>query len=96
MIGDRKLIGLSRDMAERALADLLAGAPSTDVPAAEPRPNWQIIRGHQIIDCRDENEAKQLARALRRKGAKIAVRLSSDHRILRTIEARDLRAWLSD
>lgn len=95
VVGDRKLVGLSRDAAERALADLLTAKPVPNSPWLNALPKWQVVNGHQIIDCRDESEAKIVARKLIRMGPNIVARMTSDQQVLRAMEAYDLRAWLS-
>jgi hypothetical protein len=94
-IGKRKLVRLSREAAEAALARLLAAEPQSDQPTQKVG-QWQVLHGHQIIDCRDEHEAKAVARTLIGKGAKVAVRLLQGDRLVRLIEERlELRSWLS-
>lgn len=95
VVGDRKLVGLSRDAAEQALADLLAAKPVPSLPWLNAPPRWQVVYGRQIIDCRDEHEAKIVARKLIRMGPKTVARMTSNHQVLRAMEAHDLRAWLS-
>jgi predicted esterase len=95
VVGNRKLVGLSRDAAERALADLIAAKPVPSSPWLNAPPNWQIVFGHQIIDCSDEHEAKIVARKLTEKGTKVVAQMFSDGQVLRAMEAQDLRAWLS-
>jgi hypothetical protein len=95
MLSDRKLIRLSRDAAESALADLLAANRQVKMSAAEAEPRWEIQYGHEFIDCHDEHEAKIVARKLIRKGAKIVARMVLGDRVLRAIDGPDLRAWLS-
>jgi hypothetical protein len=95
VVGNRKLVGLSRDVAERALEDLLAAKPVPNSPWLNSPPEWQIVCGHRIVDCSDEHEAKIVARKLIEKGTKVVVRMSSGGQMLRAMEARDLRDWLS-
>jgi hypothetical protein len=95
LIGDRKLVRLSRDAAEAALAELLAVKSESKRPTASTRGKWQVVYGHNVIDCRDEHEAKIVVRRLIGKRLKVVARMSSGERVLRTIEGPDLRAWLS-
>jgi hypothetical protein len=96
VVGDRKLVRLSREAAEAALARLLAAEPQPDQPT-QMAGQWQVLYGHQIIDCRDEHEARTVARGLIRKGAKVAARLIQGDRVVRLIEGRiELRSWASN
>lgn len=95
VVGNRKLVGLSREAAERAFAQLLASASEASLAAVAAMPKWQIVYGPQIIECRDEYEAQLVARKLIRKGAKITVRMMSGDRVLRAIDGHEMRSWLS-
>jgi len=94
-LNNRKLIRLSRKDAEATFAQLLSPEEqSTGV--AQPAHQWQLLYGHEVVDCRDEHEAKILARTLIKKGLTVSARLSDGQTILWTIEGRDqTRAWLS-
>ncbi|WP_024512079.1 hypothetical protein [Bradyrhizobium sp. ARR65] len=88
---NRKLVGLSREVAERALADSLAAKPVPNSPWLNAPPNWQILCGAQI-DYSNEREANTVARTLIGKSTNVVVRIFSDGQVLREMEAHDLRA----
>jgi hypothetical protein len=95
-LDNRKLIRLSREAAEAALARLL----SPEEPLATQRPHragqWQVLYGHEVVDCRDESEAKTIARTLLKKRLRVSARLIDGQATLWTIEGRDqMRLWLS-
>jgi hypothetical protein len=93
-LNNRKLIRLSREAAETALARLLS--PEEPSTGRARLGQWQVLYRHQVIDCRDESEAKALARTLLKRRLRISARLIDGQTILWTIEGRDqLRSWLS-
>jgi hypothetical protein len=94
-LDNRKLSKLSRQAAETALVRLLSSEDRTNQTAVQVG-NWQVIYGGGAVDCRDENEAKILARTLLKKRLKVSARLINGATTLWTVEGRDqLRAWLS-
>jgi hypothetical protein len=95
-LDDRKLVRLSRDAAEAALARLLTPGKQSPTRRSIEVGRWQVLYGHQVVDCRDETEAKVIARRLLKRRLKISARLVDGQMILWTVEGRDqLRAWLS-
>jgi hypothetical protein len=95
-LDDRKLVRLSRDAAEAALARLLAPGKRSPTRRSVEASHWQVLYGHQVIDCRDETEAKVIARRLLKRRLRISARLVDGKMTLWTVEGRDqLRAWLS-
>jgi hypothetical protein len=53
------------------------------------------LYGNVTIDCRDEQDAKLLARKLMRKGLKVVAQLRYRHEVLRIVERHQLRAWFA-
>ena len=94
-INNRKLIKLSREAAEAAFVHLLSTEDPSSTPAHAAR-HWQVLYEDEALDCRDEHEAKILARTLIKKGVRVSARLSAGDILLRTIAGRDeMREWLS-
>ena len=62
-----------------------------------PAGQWQIVYSGLVVDCRDESQAKILARALLTKGLKASARLVNGPITLWTVDGRhQIRAWLSN
>ena len=94
-LNSRKLHKLSREAAEAAYIHLLSTEDPSSTPAHAAR-HWQLLYGDEVLDCRDEHEAKILAPTLIKKGLRVSVRLSAGDVLLRTIAGRDeMREWLS-
>jgi hypothetical protein len=57
---------------------------------------WLVDYGGLTIECRDEADAKRLARSLLRKGYRVAARAAPGAFPPRRIDANHVRKWLSE
>ena len=65
-------------------------AKSLPVPAA-----WQLNYSGIIVNCRDEQDAKSLARLLLRKGFRVSARTVEGATAGRRVEPDEMANWLS-
>ena len=92
----RKLIRLSRESAETGLAQLLSPEGPLSPAHARLAGQWQVLYGRHVVDCRDESEAKNVARAMLKRRFRVSARVIDGHLILWTVEGRDqMSDWLS-
>jgi ActR/RegA family two-component response regulator len=57
---------------------------------------WQLNYSGIIVDCRDEQDAKSLARMLVRKGFRVSAETIEEAIAARRIEPGEMEDWLSD
>jgi hypothetical protein len=62
-----------------------------------PMPSaWQLNYSGIIVDCRDEQDAKSLARMLVRKGFRVSAGTIEEATTSRRIEPGEMEDWLSE
>jgi hypothetical protein len=77
-------------------ADALLNGQSfddTDVPMPSA---WQLKYSGMIVDCRDEQDAKSLARELVRKGFRVSAGTIEGAITARRVEPDEMEDWLLD
>ena len=57
---------------------------------------WQLNYSGIIVDCRDEQDAKSLARMLVRKGFRVSAATIEEALTARRIEPGEMEDWLSE
>ena len=94
VVDGRELARLPLEDAHTAIA-LLNGASfdSKRVPLPSP---WQLNYSGIVVNCRDELDAKNLARELLRKGFRVSARTIEGAITARRIEPGEMEDWLSD
>jgi hypothetical protein len=93
VVDGRRLVGLTRKAAEAAYAHLI-GADSGD--ALPISPQWRLIYTGVVVDCRDEQDAKSLARELFRKGYRVSAERTGGTLPVRRIDPTHLQQWLAE
>ena len=84
----------SAEFAKRYLATLNGQSfNNKEVPMPS---EWQLNYSGIIVDCRDEQDAKSLARALVRKGFRVSAGTIEGAITARRIEPDKMEDWLSD
>ena len=95
VLDNRKLGRLSLEEAEAALASLTGMGAFLDRRLTTEGSGWLVIYGGGLtVDCRDELDAKRLARNLVLKGHRVSARTRQWPR--RAIEKEQISAWLSE
>jgi hypothetical protein len=94
VVDGRELARLPLEDAHTAIA-LLNGASfdSKRVPLPSP---WQLNYSGIVVNCRDELDAKSLARELVRKGFRVSARTIEGAITARRVEPDEMEDWLSD
>ena len=67
---------------------------SPDEIANSPK-GWVVEYGPMSIDCRDEEDARRIARNLRRRRGRVVARTADGVSPRRWFEGEDLTKWLS-
>jgi hypothetical protein len=97
VLHDRRLGRLSLQQAEAALASLTGIGASLDRGSTIEGARWLVIYGGGLtVDCRDERDAKRLARDLVLKGRRVSARTAEGEWAPRAIEKEQSSAWLSE
>jgi hypothetical protein len=94
VVDGRELARLPLEDAYAAIA-LLNGA-SFDSKKVPMPSSWQLNYSGIIVNCRDELDAKSLARELFRKGFRVSARTIEGARTARRVEPDEMADWLSD
>jgi hypothetical protein len=95
VLDNRKLGRLSLEQAEAALASLTGMGAFLDGGLRTEGSGWLVIYGGGLtVDCRDELDAKRLARNLVLKGHRVSARTGQWPP--RAIEKEQISAWLSE
>jgi hypothetical protein len=68
--------------------------PSFDSKKVPMPSAWQVIYSGVIVDCRDEQDAKSLARELVRKGFRVSARTVEGAIVARRVEPDQMEDWL--
>jgi hypothetical protein len=96
VLHDRRLGRLSLQQAEAALASLTGMGASLDRGTIEGA-RWLVIYGGGLtVDCRDERDAKRIARDLVLKGHRVSARTAEGEWAPRAIEKEQISAWSSE
>jgi hypothetical protein len=92
-LDDRKLVRLSRPAAEAAIARLIGQNPIGQLPMSS---GWRVRYSGRIVDCRDEPDAKSLARELIKRGFRVSARTIEEVSPARSIEPTQMKEWLAE
>jgi hypothetical protein len=57
---------------------------------------WRVTYSGRIVDCRDESDAKALARELIKKGFRVSARTIEEVSSARHIEPIQMKEWLAE
>jgi hypothetical protein len=93
VVEGRELARLPRDDANIAIA-LLNGA-SFDARSLPMPSAWQLNYSDITVNCRDEQDAKRLARLLLRKGFRVSARTVEGATASRRVEPDEIANWVS-
>jgi hypothetical protein len=92
----RELVQLSRDAAEAALGRLVGANLRGNRSLASQTETWQIKFQGKVVDCRDELDAKSVARKLVKMDFPITAQsIDRDGRVY-LIEFPEMWTWLSE
>jgi hypothetical protein len=90
-LNGRALVRLKREQADLSF-HILTGLP---VKIAENVKEWEVIYGSDIVlPCRDETDAKLLARELVKKGHRVSARTVDGLLPSRSIDFEHIQAWV--
>jgi hypothetical protein len=92
-VDGRELVGLSREQAEAAFGRLIGRNSGGGLPLSS---RWQVTYSGVIVDCRDEYDAKSLARRLVRKGFRVSARTIEGALPAHRVEPDQMTDWLLD
>ena len=92
VVDGRELARLSRQDAYVAIA--LLNGPSFDSKKGPTPSAWQVNYSGIIVDCRDEQDAKSLARELLRKGFRVSAGTIEGAIAARRVEPDQMEDWL--
>jgi len=93
VVDGRELTRLPLEDANSAVA-LLSGAGFDGKKVPMPSP-WQLNYSGIVVNCRDEQDAKSLARQLVRKGFRVSARTIEGAIAGRRVEPDEMEDWLS-
>ena len=89
----KQLSRLSRNAADAALARL---GRRTNEPLAILRETWQISFEGNVVECRDELDAKRVARDLIKRGHKVSAHAMDGDTPVYSIERHEIWTWLME
>jgi signal transduction histidine kinase len=92
VVDGRETARLSRQDAYVAIA--LLNGPSFDGKKVPTPSAWQVNYSGIIVDCRDEQDAKSLARELLRKGFRVSAGTIEGAIAARRVEPNQMEDWL--
>jgi hypothetical protein len=87
---------LSRDAAEAAFARLVEVDLRHNQLVALRSETWQIKFRDKVVDCRDELDAKSVARELLKKGFHVTAQSTDRDGQMYSIEQNEMWDWLSE
>jgi hypothetical protein len=90
VLDDRELVRLSRSAAEAAIGHLIGHG---QLPMSSGR---RVTYSGRIVDCRDEPDAKSLARELIKKGFRVSARTIEEVSPARRIEPIQMKERLAE
>jgi hypothetical protein len=93
VLDDRELVRLSRPAAEAAIACLLGQNPIGQLPTSS---GWRVRYSGRIVDCRDESDAKSLARELIKRRFRVSAAAIEEGAPTRRIEPAQMKEWLAE
>jgi hypothetical protein len=93
VLDDRELVRLSRSAAEAAIGHLIGQNSVGQLPMSS---GWRVTYSGRIVDCRDEPDAKSLARELIKKGFRVSARTLEEVSPARRIEPIQMKEWLAE
>jgi hypothetical protein len=93
VVDGRELVGLSREEAEAAHGRLIGRNSAKDLPMPS---GWQVTYSGVVVDCRDEEDAKRLARRLVGKGFRVSARTIEGALSAHRVEPDQMTDWLLD
>jgi hypothetical protein len=91
-VDGREFVGLSREEAEAAFG-LIGRNSGGELPMSS---GWQVTYSGIVVDCRDEEDAKHLARRLVRKGFRVSARTIEGALPAHRVEPDQMTDWLLD
>jgi hypothetical protein len=92
----QKLVRLSRNAAEAAFARLVEVDLRHNQLVALRSETWQIKFRDKVVDCRDELDAKSVARELLKKGFHVTAQSTDRDGQMYSIEQNEMWDWLSE
>jgi hypothetical protein len=92
----RELVRLSRDAAEAAFARLVEADLRHNQPLALRSQTWHIAFEGTVVDCRDELDAKSVARELVKKGFPVTAQSTDRDGRVYSIKFPEIWTWLSE
>jgi muramidase (phage lysozyme) len=102
MVWDRKRKGVARTKNKhlsnltRSEAEEMLSVLEAQPDAAEREAEWQVIySGGLLVDCKDEPDARQVAKTLSERGIRVTVRTLSAGEVIEELTGSLLRAWLN-
>ena len=93
VLGERELVRLSRSEAESAAGHLIGRNSAGELPKSS---GWRVTYCGRLVDCRDEHDAKSLARGLLKRGFWVSAETSDEMSPARRIEPSQMKQWLTD
>jgi hypothetical protein len=97
MLRGRQLVGLSREHAETALRQMIVDDPTAGAEfLITPETSWLVSYGRMVIGCRDEAEAKLLARDLLIKGNRVTAQTVDGFLPARFVAVEQIGKWLDE
>jgi hypothetical protein len=87
----RELVRLSRDAAQAAFARLIEADLRYNQPLAVRSETWQIKFQDMVVDCRDEIDAKSVARELLKKGILVTAQSTDRDGRVHSIKLSEIR-----
>jgi hypothetical protein len=89
----RELARLSRLEAEAAIGRLIGRNTGGRLPMST---GWRVTYSGRIVDCRDEHDAKSLARGLTKRGFRVSAETIEEVSPARRIEPTQMNEWLAE
>jgi hypothetical protein len=93
VLDDRELVRLSRLEAEATFGRLIGRNSGGELPMSS---RWQVTYSGIVVDCRDEDDAKRLARRLVGKGFRVSARTIEGALAAHRVEPDQMTDWLLD
>jgi hypothetical protein len=93
ILDDRELVRLSRSAAEAAIQGLIGQEPVGKFPVSS---GWRLRYSGRVVDCRDEPDAKSLARELIKRGFRVSAGTIEGVSPARRVEPTQMKEWLAE
>jgi hypothetical protein len=94
VVDGRELVGLSREEAEAAHGRLIGRNSGGDKRPAST--GWRVFYSGILVNCRDEEDAKSLARELIKRRFRVSAETAEGVLPAQRIEPTQMKQWLAD